>query len=80
MEWIHRLVEVLDAYFGSVCELDLVFAFHKTAHIIDEMWCGGALVEVSIEKILSAVKEADRVEKEEKEEAIRAMTPTMNLY
>ena len=29
LEFIHLLVEVLDNYFGNVCELDLVFNFHK---------------------------------------------------
>ena len=29
LEFIHLFVEVLDQYFGSVCELDLVFNFHK---------------------------------------------------
>jgi len=26
---IHTFVEVLDKYFGNVCELDLIFNFHK---------------------------------------------------
>lgn len=29
MEIIHHYVEVLDKYFGNVCELDLIFNFHK---------------------------------------------------
>ncbi|KAE9446419.1 hypothetical protein C3L33_21684, partial [Rhododendron williamsianum] len=29
LEIIHLFVEVLDRYFGSVCELDLIFNFHK---------------------------------------------------
>jgi hypothetical protein len=29
LEAIHLFVEVLDAYFGNVCELDLVFNFYK---------------------------------------------------
>ena len=29
LEAIHLFVEVLDQYFGNVCELDLVFNFHK---------------------------------------------------
>jgi AP-2 complex subunit sigma-1 len=29
LEFIHLFVEVLDQYFGSVCELDLVFNFYK---------------------------------------------------
>ena len=29
LEVIHHYVEVLDKYFGNVCELDLIFNFHK---------------------------------------------------
>ena len=29
LKFIHLFVEVLDQYFGSVCELDLIFNFHK---------------------------------------------------
>jgi AP-2 complex subunit sigma-1 len=29
LEAIHFLVEMLDAFFGNVCELDLVFNFFK---------------------------------------------------
>ena len=29
LEFIHLFVEVLDMYFGNVCELDLVFNFHR---------------------------------------------------
>lgn len=26
---IHLFVEILDRYFGNVCELDIIFNFHK---------------------------------------------------
>ena len=29
LEIIHHFVEILDRYFGNVCELDLIFNFHK---------------------------------------------------
>ncbi len=29
LELIHSFVEILDKYFGNVCELDLIFNFHK---------------------------------------------------
>ena len=29
LEIIHQYVEVLDKYFGNVCELDIIFNFHK---------------------------------------------------
>lgn len=47
LEFIHLFVEVLDQYFGSVCELDLVFNFHKVYQILDEMVIGGEIMETS---------------------------------
>lgn len=29
LEVIHHFVEILDRYFGNVCELDLIFNFYK---------------------------------------------------
>lgn len=29
LETVHHFVEVLDRYFGNVCELDIIFNFHK---------------------------------------------------
>ena len=33
LEAIHFFVEVLDSFFGNVCELDLVFNFYKVCMI-----------------------------------------------
>lgn len=33
LELIHSFVEILDKYFGNVCELDLIFNFHKVWYI-----------------------------------------------
>ena len=41
LELIHQFVEVLDRYFGNVCELDLIFNFHKAYYLLDEMVLGG---------------------------------------
>jgi hypothetical protein len=35
--------QVLDRYFGNVCELDLIFNFHKAYYILDELLVAGAL-------------------------------------
>lgn len=37
-EAIHLFVEVLDKYFGNVCELDLVFNFHKVRAVWLRLW------------------------------------------
>ena len=34
LESIHLFVEMLDRYFGNVCELDLVFNFHKVSDML----------------------------------------------
>ena len=34
LEAIHFFVEVLDAFFGNVCELDLVFNFYKVRPVL----------------------------------------------
>ena len=38
-----RYVEVLDKYFGSVCELDIIFNFEKAYFILDELILGGEM-------------------------------------
>ena len=47
LEALHHFVESLDKYFGNVCELDLVFNFHKAYYIVDEIFLGGELQETS---------------------------------
>ena len=59
LEFIHLFVEVLDQYFGSVCELDLVFNFYKVYQILDEMVVGGEIMETSKSSINRAMKNAD---------------------
>lgn len=57
LEIIHQFVEVLDRYFGNVCELDLIFNFHKAYYILDELLIAGELQEPS-KKAISRVIEA----------------------
>lgn len=47
LEIIHQFVEALDKYFGNVCELDLIFNFHKAYFILDELLLAGELQEPS---------------------------------
>lgn len=47
LEAIHLFVEILDQYFQNVCELDLVFNFHKVYLILDEFIIGGEFQETS---------------------------------
>lgn len=61
-EAIHLLVEVLDLYFGNVCELDLVFNFDRVYQILDEMILGGEISETCQPMIVERIKIADRLE------------------
>ena len=62
LESIHLFVEILDHYFENVCELDLVFGFHKAYCILDEFIVGGEVQETSKKVILSRLKELDALE------------------
>jgi AP-2 complex subunit sigma-1 len=55
LEAIHFFVEVLDAFFGNVCELDLVFNFYKVSE---------ALVGVDVEAAVEGDDADDGGEKE----------------
>ncbi|XP_024909867.1 AP-1 complex subunit sigma-2-like [Cynoglossus semilaevis] len=59
LEIIHRYVELLDKYFGSVCELDVIFNFEKTFYILDEFLLAGEAQETSKKSVLKAMEEAD---------------------
>ena len=54
-----RLSQVLDRYFGNVCELDLIFNFHKAYHILDELLITGELQEPSKKAILRVTAAQD---------------------
>jgi AP-1 complex subunit sigma 1/2 len=68
LEGIHLLVEALDLYFGNVCELDLVFNFHKAHWLVDELVVGGRLVEPSRRAAVRAAEAQDRAVEEAKAE------------
>ena len=56
---LHLRVQVLDRYFGNVCELDLIFNFHKAYHILDELLISGELQEPSKKAILRVTAAQD---------------------
>ncbi|WFD36706.1 AP-1 adaptor complex sigma subunit Aps1 [Malassezia cuniculi] len=65
LEIIHRYVEILDRYFGNVCELDLIFNFQKAYTILDELIVAGELQESSKKSVLRVVTQGDGVEEAE---------------
>ncbi|GAA5953316.1 hypothetical protein JCM10213_000696 [Rhodosporidiobolus nylandii] len=68
LEIIHRYVEVLDRYFGNVCELDLIFNYQKAYSILDELLIAGEMQESSKKSVLRAVGQADAIEEQEQSE------------
>jgi AP-2 complex subunit sigma-1 len=76
LEAIHLFVEVLDAFFGNVCELDLVFNFYKVPAtplskkdliskvyaILDEVFLAGEIEETSKDKVLMRLEHLDKLE------------------
>ena len=65
LELIHRYVELLDKYFGSVCELDIIFNFEKAYFILDEFLIGGEIQESSKKLVLKAISNQDLIQEEE---------------
>lgn len=65
LEAIHRYVEVLDKYFGSVCELDIIFNFEKAYFILDELILGGEIQETSKKGIQKVITSQDLMQEEE---------------
>ena len=53
--------QVLDQYFGNVCELDLVFNFHKVFVILDEYILAGEIMETSKTQIINRIHTIDRL-------------------
>eukprot|EP00938_MAST-03A_sp_MAST-3A-sp1_P005793 g5793.t1 len=56
LEFIHCLVECLDKYFSSVCELDIMFNIEIAHLVLDEMVLNGDIVDTNKKKILNAVR------------------------
>ena len=65
LETIHRYVEVLDKYFGSVCELDIIFNFEKAYFILEELILGGEIQETGKKKVLEMIQAQDMLQEED---------------
>ncbi|XP_014674891.1 PREDICTED: AP-1 complex subunit sigma-2-like isoform X2 [Priapulus caudatus] len=65
LEIIHRYVELLDKYFGSVCELDIIFNFEKAYFMLDELLLAGEMQETSKKNVLKAIAAQDLLQEAE---------------
>ena len=61
LEAIHLFVEVLDHFFSNVCELDLVFNFHKVYLVVDESILAGEIQETSKKQIMERLAELENI-------------------
>ncbi|GAQ90191.1 Clathrin adaptor complex small subunit [Klebsormidium nitens] len=68
LETIHHFVEILDRYFGNVCELDLIFNFHKAYFILDEVLMAGELQESSKKSVARVIAAQDQLVESAKEQ------------
>ncbi|XP_039611967.1 AP-1 complex subunit sigma-3a isoform X1 [Polypterus senegalus] len=62
LELMHRYVELLDNYFGNVCELDIIFNFEKAYFILDEFLMGGEIQETSKLSVSKSIEESDMLQ------------------
>lgn len=51
-----------DAFFGNVCELDLVFNFYKVYAILDEVFLAGEVEETSKSVILDRLEYLEKLD------------------
>lgn len=62
LEAIHLFVEILDHFFTSVTELDIVLNFHQAYLILDEFILAGEIQETSKQVILDRLAELEAIE------------------
>ncbi len=72
LEVIHHYVEVLDRYFGNVCELDIIFNFQAAHYILDELLIGGELQETNKREVLRVTAAQDELSRDEEGVIARA--------
>jgi AP-4 complex subunit sigma-1 len=60
LEFIHSCVEALDRYFGSVCELDIMFHLDRAHFVLEEMAMSGELVDANKVNALTPVQLLDQ--------------------
>lgn len=61
LEFIHNLVETMDKWAGSICELDIMYQLEEVHFILDEMVMNGYIVETCKGATLKTI---DLLEKE----------------
>jgi AP-4 complex subunit sigma-1 len=52
LEFIHTLVETMDRWAGSICELDIMYQLEQVHFLLDEMVMNGYIVETNKTNVL----------------------------
>jgi AP-4 complex subunit sigma-1 len=63
LEFIHSLVETMDRWAGSICELDIMYQLEQVHFLLDEMVMNGYIVETNKSNILRPIDLMDRESK-----------------
>uniref|UniRef100_A0A7S2SGD8 AP complex subunit sigma n=1 Tax=Eucampia antarctica TaxID=49252 RepID=A0A7S2SGD8_9STRA len=65
LEFIHTLVETMDKWAGSICELDIMYQLEQVHFLVNEMVMNGYIVETNRINILKPI---DLIEREGKKD------------
>ena len=63
LEFIHALVETMDRWAGSICELDIMYQLEQVHFLVDEMVMNGYIVETNKSNVLRPIDLIDRESK-----------------
>ncbi|KAK8807330.1 hypothetical protein WA158_004089 [Blastocystis sp. Blastoise] len=74
LEAIQHYVEILDQYYGNVCELDIIFHFDQAYYVLNEVFIRGQLQETNKREVLRLVMEQDKAEQESQQATLSSIT------
>jgi AP-4 complex subunit sigma-1 len=60
LEFIHTLVETMDKWAGSICELDIMYQLEQVHFLLDEMVMNGYIVETNKSNVLRPIDLMER--------------------
>lgn len=60
LEFIHNLVETMDKWAGSICELDIMYQLEEVHFLLDEMVMNGYIVDTSKSNVLRQIDLLER--------------------
>ena len=63
LEFIHTLVETMDRWAGSICELDIMYQLEQVHFLLDEMVMNGYIDDTNKSNVLRSIDLMDRESK-----------------